>query len=115
MVDFLITPDDITEILQKRYKEKNSGVSIDDITKADIENFIIESEVSKFCDTFNNVFGDRVLDVEIGEDSVDGALSDIGIKIIDSIKDSLEQVDKEKLLKLLFKLISKLVFMDSEN
>ena len=113
MADLMITPDDITEILKKIYKLKNPYESIENLTKTDVDNFIIESEISKFCDTFNRIFDEELLPVEINKDSEDGALNDIGLKIVETIKESLEKVDKEKLLKLLFKLISKLVFNDS--
>lgn len=115
MGTMLITSDDITEILQKKYKEKNLNQSIDELTKLEVDNFIIESEISRFSDIFNHVFDERILPIEKYNDSEDGAVNDICIKIIESIKESLEKVDKEKLLKLLFKLISKIVFRDSEN
>ena len=113
-MDMLITPEDITEILQKRYKERNNCDSLDNLTKVDIDNFIIESEISKFSELFNGVFEDELLPLEYG-DSEDGVVNNITLKIIESIKESLEKVNKEKLLKILFKLLSKMIFEDSDN
>ena len=113
-MDLLITPEDITEILQKRYKEQNNCDSLDNLSKVDIDNFIIESEISKFSELFNGVFEDELLPLEYG-DSEDGVVNNITLKIIESIKESLEKVNKEKLLKILFRLLSKMIFEDSDN
>ena len=113
-MDLLITPEDITEILQKRYKERNNCDSLDNLTKADIDNFIVESEISKFSELFNGVFEDELWPVEYN-DSEDGLVNNITLKIIESIKGSLEKVDKEKLLKILFKVLSKIIFGSEDN
>ena len=112
MSKMMITPEDITKILQKKYNKP-----IDEETKKEIDNFIIESEISRFNENFNKVFDENLLPSEENLDLEDGTVNEIGIKIIESIKESLEKVNKEKLLKLLFKLITKLVFgnQDSED
>ena len=112
MENIFITPNEITEILKKRYKEKNECENIDNISKEDINNFIVEAQVDKFSELFNNVFEEELLPFEKGEDFEDGPMNEICLKIIESIKESFEKVDKEKLLKILFKLISKLVFKE---
>ena len=115
MGTMLITFDDILEVLRKKCMQKNSSDSIDDLTKAEIESFILESEITRFSDIFNNLFEDEILPLEKKSDCVDGKGEEICIKIIESIKESLKKVNKEKLLKVLFKLISKIIFSDSEN
>ena len=112
MDNIFITPDDIAEILKKRYKEKKECENIDNITKKDIDNFIIEAEIEKFNELFNNVFEEELLPFEKKEDFEDGPMNEICLKIVESIRESFEKVDKEKLLKILFKLISKLVFKE---
>ena len=112
MDNIFITPDDIVEILEKRYKEKKECENIDNITKKDIDNFIIEAEIEKFNELFNNVFEEELLPFEKKEDFEDGPMNEICLKIVESIKESFEKVDKKKLLKILFKLISKLVFKE---
>ena len=115
MGTMLITFDDILEILQKKCMLENSRESIDDLTKAEIESFILESEIARFSDIFNNLFENEILPIEKKTDCVDGKADKICIKIIESIKESLRKVNKEKLLRVLFKLISKIIFSDSEN
>ena len=111
MDNIFITHDDIAEILEKRYKEKKECENID-ITREDIDNFIIEAEIEKFNELFNNVFEEELLPFEKKEDFEDGPMNEICLKIVESIRESFEKVDKEKLLKILFKLISKLVFKE---
>ena len=48
----LITSDDITEILQKKYKEKNLNQSIDELTKLEVDNFIIDQDFLIYLTTF---------------------------------------------------------------
>ena len=108
-----ITPEDISEILEKKYKIVNPFKSIDGLNKEDINDVIIETEILKFNNTFNKIFEEDILPTEAIGDSEDGPISDIGIKIVETIKESFEKVDKEKLLKLLFKLISRLVFSNT--
>ena len=115
MGTMLITSDDILEVLQKKCMLENSCNSIDDLTKAEIESFILESEITRFSDIFNNLFENETLPLEKKIDYVDGKGEEICIKIVESIKESLKKVDKEKLLKVLFKLISKIIFSDIEN
>lgn len=115
MGTMLITFDDILEVLRKKCMQKNSSDSIDDLTKAEIESFILESEIERFSDIFNNLFENEILPVEKNTDCVDGKSEEILIKIVESIKESLKKIDKEKLLRVLFKLISKIIFSDIED
>ena len=115
MGTMLITFDDILEILQKKCMQENSRESIDELTKAEIESFILESEITRFSDIFNNLFENEILPLEKKKDCVDGKGEEICIKIVESIKDSLKKIDKEKLLRVLFKLISKIIFTDIEE
>lgn len=115
MADIQITAEDIAEILEKKYNIQNPFKSIDGLTKEDINNIIVETEISKFNKTFNKIFEEDLLPEEGGEDSEDGAINEIGIKIVETIKESFQKLDKEKLLKLLFKLITKLVFGNNEE
>ena len=118
MADIQITAEDIAEILEKKYNIQNPFKSIEGLTKADINNIIIETEISKFNKTFNRIFEENLLpeeEEEGREDSEDGPINEIGIKVIEAIKESFQKIDKEKLLKLLFKLITKLVFGNSEE
>ena len=115
MGTMLITFDDILEVLQKKCMLENSCNSIDDLTKTEIESFILESEITRFSDIFNKLFENEILPIEKKGDCVDGKADEICIKIIESIKESLRKVGKEKLLRVLFKLISKIIFSDSEN
>ena len=115
MADIQITAEDIAEILEKKYNIQNPFKSIDNLTKDDINNIIIETEISKFNKTFNKIFGENLLPEEEAEDSEDGPINEIGIKVIETIKESFQKINKEKLLKLLFKLITKLVFGNTEE
>ena len=111
----LITFDDILEVLQKKCMLENSSESIDDLTKTQIESFILESEIARFSDIFNNLFENEILPIEKNTDFTDGKGKEICIKIVESIKNSLKKIDKEKLLKVLINLISKIVLSDIEN
>ena len=115
MGTMLITFDDILEVLQKKCMLKNSLNSINELTKAEFESFILESEITRFSDIFNNLFENEILPVEKNTDSVDGIGEEICIKIVESIKESLKKVNKEKLLRVLFKLISRIIFSDIED
>ena len=111
----LITFDDILEVLQKKCMLENSSESIDDLTKTQIESFILESEIARFSDIFNNLFENEILPIEKNTDFTDGKGEEICIKIVESIKNSLKKIDKKKLLKVLINLISKIVLSDIEN
>ena len=115
MADIQITAEDIAEILEKKYNIRNPFKSIEGLTKEDINNIIVETEISKFNKTFNGIFEENLLPEEESEDSEDGPINEIGIKVIETIKESFQKIDKEKLLKLLFKLITKLVFGNNEE
>ena len=94
----LITFDDILQVLQKKCMLENSCESIDDLTKTQIESFILESEIARFSDIFNNLFENEILPIEKNTDFTDGKGEEICIKIVESIKNSLKKIDKEKLL-----------------
>ena len=94
----LITFDDILQVLQKKCMLENSCESIDDLTKTQIESFILESEIARFSDIFNNLFENETFPIEKNTDFTEGKGEEICIKIVESIKNSLKKIDKEKLL-----------------
>ena len=107
MTASLITSDNIFYILKKKYLQENPCESIDDLTEEEIEKFIFESEI------FKNLFENELLPLE--SDCVDGIPNENCIKIIEYIKKSLKKVNKKKLLKVIFELILKIIFTESEN
>ena len=110
--NILLSPHEISKILTKRYLEKNQSHNMDDINNEDINNFVIKAEIEKFNELFNNVFEEELLPYEKDKDFEDGAMNEICLKIVETIKELFEKVDKEKLLKIIFKLISKLVLKE---
>ena len=100
--------EEVIELLNKKYKNKNN-ISAEDITE-EVNDSVINSEVEKFNDIFNCVFEEEILPVKKSRDCEDGSANEIFLKIIDAIKDSINKIDKEKLVKFLFKLISDLIF-----
>ena len=116
-----ITPDEVNEILKKRYwNAKNNGAELVEITlkKRDINEFIVECEFDKFCEIFDKIFrGEEILYVKEEDylDSEDG-VCEILEELVSRIKQKLQEVDKEKMLKFLFKLIKELLLKnDSEE
>lgn len=109
-----ITPDEVNEILKKRYwNAKNNGAELVEITlkKRDINEFIVECEFDKFCEIFDKIFGgEEILYVKEEDylDSEDG-VCEILEELVSRIKQKLQKVDKEKMLKFLFKLIKELL------
>lgn len=113
-----VTPNELTEIIKKRFeKEKNNGEEIDEdkITAEDINKFIIGCEIEKFCELFDKIFSSRkenILYIEEEEedyfDLEDGAISDICQEIVLGVKKKLQEVDKLKILNLFFKLLKEL-------
>ena len=83
--------------------------NINNISQGEIDNFVVECEVDKFNDLFNQIFEEEILPFDKSKDYVDGPINEISLKIISNIKESIEKIDKEKLLKFLFKLIVKLI------
>lgn len=121
MENFFVTPDEIVDILKKRYeKRKNNGEEIDEnkISSKEINEFIIEYELEKFYDLFTNVFDDNedILSInkENNLDSEDG-IKDICLEIVSRIKEKLEKVDKLKLLNFIFKLIKSLILKEEDD
>lgn len=122
MENFAFTPQEIVSILKKRYEiAKNNGVEIkeEDISKKEIESFIVEYELKRFNSLFNNVFSDfeDIFEIDNGGDHLDSedGVSEICLEIVNKIKENFQKVDKAKLLRFVFKLISKLVFKEEEN
>ena len=121
MEKFFVTPDEIVDILKKRYeKRKNNGEEIDEnkISSKEINEFIIEYELEKFYDLFTNVFNDNedILSInkENNLDSEDG-IKDTCLEIVSRIKEKLEKVDKLKLLNFIFKLIKSLILKEEDD
>ena len=121
MENFFVTPDEIVDILKKRYeKRKNNGEEIDEnkVSSKEINEFIIEYELEKFYDLFTNVFDDNedILSInkENNLDSEDG-IKDICLEIVSRIKEKLEKVDKLKLLNFIFKLIKSLILKEEDD
>ena len=121
MEKFFVTPDEIVDILKKRYeKRKNNGEEIDEnkISSKEINEFIIEYELEKFYDLFTNVFDDNedILSInkENNLDSEDG-IKDTCLEIVSRIKEKLEKVDKLKLLNFIFKLIKSLILKEEDD
>lgn len=122
MENFAFTPQEIVSILKKRYEiAKNNGEEIkeEDISKKEIESFIVEYELKKFNILFNNVFSDfeDIFEIDNGGDHLDSedGVGEIYLEIVNKIKENFQKVDKAKLLRFVFKLISKLVFKEEEN
>ena len=116
MENFFVKPDEIVELIKKRYEYKNDKeINIDDISSTEIDNFVINCEVDRFADLFNRVFEEEILPFEKSTDCEDGSIDVILLKIISSIKESFDKIDKEKLLKFLFKLITNLILKKEEE
>ena len=114
MENFFITPHEVTELIQRKYENKNDNqINMDYVSSEEINNFVINSEIERFNDLFNRVFEEEILPVEKSIDCEDGA-NEICLKIVTTIKESFDKIDKEKLLKFLFKLITDLIFKKEE-
>ena len=113
-----ITPSELTQVLKKRYeKQRNNGKEIDEskLTAKDINEYIAECEVQKFCELFDKIFcsnKETMLYIEEEEDvfdSEDGEIVDVLKEIVSRMKKKLEEVDKLQLLKLIFNLLKDLI------
>ena len=114
-----ITPGELTQVLKKRYeKQRNNGKEKDEskLTAKDINEYIAECEVQKFCELFDKIFcsnKETILYIEEEEedvfDSEDGEIVDVLKEIVSRKKKKLEEVDKLKLLKLIFNLLKDLI------
>ena len=116
MENFFVRPNEIVEILKKRYESKdnnNKEINIEEISSEEINNFVIKCEKERFHDLFNRVFEEEILPIEDSNfDSEDGAVNEICLKIISEIKTAFEKLDKEKILKFCFKLIKELLIKE---
>ena len=115
-----ITPSEASEIIKKRFeKEKNNEIEVDcSVTINDINEFIIKCEFDKFCELFDKIFGDEELLYVKEEDYLDSedGLCPILEEIVSRIKQKLQEVHKERILKFLFKLIKELLIkIDSDK
>ena len=114
-----ITPSEVTQVLKKRYeKQRNNAKEIDEskLTAKDINEYIAECEVQTFCELFDKIFcsnKETILHIEEEEedvfDSEDGEIVDVLKETVSRIKKKLEEVDKLKLLKLIFNLLKDLI------
>ena len=120
MDTFFVKPDEIIELIKKRYENKeNNGeeINLDEISSEELDNFVIKSETERFNDLFNRVFGEEILpqNEKYNQDSEDGPINLICLEIITKIKNSIEKIDKTKLLNFLFKLIKELLLNKKEE
>ena len=119
MNNFFVKPNEIIELLKKRYEDKeNNGEEIDleEISSDEINNFVINSETERFKDLFNRIFEEDILSIENSNfDSEDGTVNEICLEIISKIKSSFEKVDKLKLLNFFFKIIKELIIKQEEK
>ena len=121
MENFLVTPNEIDDIIKTRYEFKNNNnkeLNIEEISKEEINNFVINCEKDRFYDLFNRVFEEEILPIENSnvnsEDCEDGPINEICLKIISEIKSTIKKLDKEKILKFCFKIISQLLLKKEE-
>ena len=91
----------------------------EDISKKEINNFIVEYELKRFYSLFNNAFSDfeNIFETDDGSDHLDSedGVGEVCLEIVNKIKENFQKLDKAKLLRFIFKLISKLVFKEEEN
>ena len=124
MENFLVTPNEIDDIIKRRYEFKNNNnkeLNIEEISKEEINNFVINCEKDRFYDLFNRVFEEEILPTENSnvnsedsKDSEDGPINEICLKIISEIKSTFAKLDKEKILKFCFKIIRELLLKKEE-
>ena len=118
MENFFIRPNEITDILKRRYELKNNNaeeLNIEEISTEEMNNFVINCEKDRFYDLFNKVFEEEILPIENSNvDSEDGPINEICLKIISEIKSAFEKLDKEKIVKFCFKLIRELLINKEE-
>ena len=118
MENLFVTPNEITDILKRRYELKNNKSeesNIEEISEEEINNFVINCEKDRFYDLFNKVFEEEILPIENSNvDSEDGPVNEICLKIISEIRSTFEKLDKEKILKFCFKIIKELLLNKEE-
>ena len=122
MENFAFSPEEIVSILKKRYElAKNNAEEMkeEDISKKEINNFIVEYELKRFYSLFNNAFSDfeNIFETDDGSDHLDSedGVGEVCLEIVNKIKENFQKLDKAKLLRFIFKLISKLMFKEEEN
>ena len=99
MDNFFVQPDEIQEIIKRRYLNKNEEIDLDKISSNEINNFVIKCETDRFNDLFDKVFEENILSNNNNNfDYEDGNINIICLEIVSKIKKSLEKVDKLKLL-----------------
>ena len=111
----LLKPEEIVEILKKRYVEINQvdGKSINEneVTPEDINELIINKETEKFLELIEKIFSEENEELE-GADSEDGFIIDLCSQIAIRIKEKLTKLastDKTRLLNFIFKFIKDIV------
>ena len=111
----LLKPEEIVEILKKRYVEINQvdGKSINEneVTPEDINELIINKETEKFLELFEKIFSEENEELE-GADSEDGFIIDLCSQIAIRIKEKLTKLastDKTRLLNFIFKFTKDIV------
>ena len=122
MDNFFVKPDEIVQLIKKRYQDKkNNGeeINLEKISSEEINNFVINTETDRFNDLLNRVFEENILSNEnenekCNFDSEDGVVNKICLEIISKIKNNFAKIDKTKLLEFIFKLIKKLVIEEEE-
>ena len=119
MENFFVRPNEITDLIKKRYESVNNNgeeLNIEEISDEEIKNFIINCEKERFHDLFNKVFEEEILPTENinSEDCEDGPINEICLKIITEIKCAFKKLDKEKILKFCFKIVRELLLKKEE-
>ena len=111
----LLKPEEIVEILKKRYVKINQvdGKSINEneVTPEDVNELIINNETEKFLELFEKVFSDENEKLEAA-DSEDGFIFDLCSQIAIRIKEKLTKLasaDKSQLLNFIFKFAKDIV------
>ena len=115
----LLRPEEIIEILKKRYIDLNQvdGKSINEneITPEDINELVINNE-TEFLELFDKVFSEEE-ELE-GADSEDGFILDLCSRIAIRIKEKLTKLasaDKSRLLNFIFKFVKDIVANNNNN
>ena len=112
----VLRPEEIIEILKKRYIDLNQvdGKSINE--NEDINDLVINNETEKFLELFDEVFSEEE-ELE-GADSEDGFILDLCSQIAIGIKEKLTKLasaDKSRLLNFIFKFVKDIVANNNNN
>ena len=110
----LLKPEEIVEILKKRYIDLNQvdgkSISKNEISPEDINELIINSVTEKFLELFGKVFSEEKGELE--GDSEDSFILDVCSQIAIRIKEKLTKpasADKSQLLTFIFKFVKDIV------